>query len=97
MISKYFEDSNPITVITLLSALLGDMIRVKGDANIRGKIAYVPQQAWMQNATLKNNILFGTEYKQGLYEKVSLMHIDLKAVRYSQCLLKKEPILKVSF
>ena len=52
------------------------MIRVKGDANIRGKIAYVPQQAWMQNATLKNNILFGTEYKQELYEKVGgLMHI----------------------
>ena len=47
------------------------MIRVKGDANVRGKIAYVPQQAWMQNATLKNNILFGTEYKQDLYEKVS--------------------------
>ena len=55
---------------SLLSALLGDMIRVKGDANIRGKIAYVPQQAWMQNATLKNNILFGGEYKQDLYEKV---------------------------
>ena len=49
------------------------MIRVKGDANVRGKIAYVPQQAWMQNATLKNNILFGTEYKQDLYEKVSCL------------------------
>ena len=63
---------NSIIAISLLSALLGDMIRVKGDANIRGKIAYVPQQAWMQNATLKNNILFGTEYKQDLYEKVSI-------------------------
>jgi ABC-type multidrug transport system fused ATPase/permease subunit len=73
----YFEESNSTTVITLLSALLGDMIRVKGDANIRGKIAYVPQQAWMQNATLKNNILFGTEYKQGLYEKVGLSFISM--------------------
>jgi ABC-type multidrug transport system fused ATPase/permease subunit len=55
---------------SLLSALLGDMIRVEGEANIKGKVAYVPQQAWMQNATLKNNILFGREYKQDLYEKV---------------------------
>lgn len=55
---------------SLLSALLGDMIRVKGYANIRGKIAYVPQQAWMQNATLKNNILFGRDFKEDLYEKV---------------------------
>ena len=36
----------------------------------QGKIAYVPQQAWMQNATLKNNILFGRDYKKDLYEKV---------------------------
>lgn len=60
---------------SLLSALLGDMIRVKGYANIRGKIAYVPQQAWMQNATLKNNILFGRDFKEDLYEKVSKSHI----------------------
>ena len=55
---------------SLLSALLGDMIRVRGEANIKGKIAYVPQQAWMQNATLKNNILFGRKYQNELYQKV---------------------------
>ena len=55
---------------SLLSSLLGDMIRVKGEANIKGKIAYVPQQAWMQNTSLKNNILFGRKYKKELYEKV---------------------------
>ena len=57
---------------SLLSALLGDMQRVEGEANLNGdeKIAYVPQQAWMQNTTLQNNILFGKPFKQGLYEKV---------------------------
>ena len=25
----------------------------------QGEVAYVPQQAWMQNATLKENVLFG--------------------------------------
>ena len=58
---------------SLLSALLGDMIRVRGEANIEGKIAYVPQQAWMQNATLKNNILFGRNYQKDLYEKVKTL------------------------
>ena len=32
-------------------------------------MAYVPQQAWIQNATLKDNILFGKPYDQKKYEK----------------------------
>ena len=44
---------------SLLSAMLGEMIRLNGCINTRGRIAYVPQQAWMQNATLQNNVLFG--------------------------------------
>ena len=44
---------------SLLSAMLGEMIRLNGCINTRGQVAYVPQQAWMQNATLQNNILFG--------------------------------------
>ena len=35
-----------------------------------GSIAYVPQQAWMQNTTLQNNILFGKPYNSELYERV---------------------------
>lgn len=33
-------------------------------------MAYVPQQAWIQNATLRDNILFGAEYEQSWYSKV---------------------------
>lgn len=43
---------------SLLSALLGDMEKVRGKVNISGSLAYVPQQAWIQNATVKQNILF---------------------------------------
>ena len=32
-------------------------------------MAYVPQQAWIQNATVRDNILFGKEFNQALYEK----------------------------
>jgi len=29
--------------------------------SLQGSVAYVPQQAWIQNNTLKNNILFGKQ------------------------------------
>ena len=38
---------------SLLSALLGEMELVGGKINTQGTVAYVPQQAWMQNATLR--------------------------------------------
>ena len=38
---------------SLLSALLGEMKRTRGVVNVFGKVAYVPQQAWIQNTTLQ--------------------------------------------
>uniref|UniRef100_A0A8C1G3C4 Multidrug resistance-associated protein 1 n=1 Tax=Cyprinus carpio carpio TaxID=630221 RepID=A0A8C1G3C4_CYPCA len=55
---------------SLLSALLGEMQKQEGSVSIKGSVAYVPQQAWIQNATLKDNILFGREAKDSWYEKV---------------------------
>ena len=36
----------------------------------QGSVAYVAQQAWIQNATLKDNILFGKPLNQHQYEKI---------------------------
>ena len=36
---------------------------------LQGSVAYVPQQAWIQNATLKENILFGKELNNMRYGK----------------------------
>ena len=33
-------------------------------------MAYVPQQAWIQNATVRDNILFGKPQNVMLYERV---------------------------
>ncbi|KAI1280801.1 Multidrug resistance-associated protein 1 [Halotydeus destructor] len=57
---------------SLLSALLGEMDKLQGKVNISGEldIAYVPQQAWIQNATLRDNILFGKEYDKRKYSNV---------------------------
>lgn len=36
----------------------------------QGAVAYVPQQAWIQNATLRDNILFGRPYAEEKYRRV---------------------------
>lgn len=36
----------------------------------QGSLAYVPQQAWLQNATLQDNILFGKCLEKCCYNQV---------------------------
>ena len=36
----------------------------------KGSVAYVPQQAWIQNATIESNILFGRSFNQKKYSRV---------------------------
>ncbi|XP_023678238.2 ATP-binding cassette sub-family C member 2 [Paramormyrops kingsleyae] len=55
---------------SLVSAILGEMHAIKGHINIQGSLAYVPQQAWIQNATLMDNILFGSQMEDKRYQKV---------------------------
>nr|UOU03334.1 ATP-binding cassette subfamily C1-1 [Brachionus rubens] len=55
---------------SLLSSILGEMNKTTGYLNVDGSISYVPQQAWIQNATVKENILFGTPYDEAFYNKV---------------------------
>jgi ABC-type multidrug transport system fused ATPase/permease subunit len=48
---------------------------------LQGSIAYVPQQAWIQNATFKDNITFGDASNNAFYEKVveaCALNADLK-------------------
>ncbi|XP_074355383.1 ABC transporter C family member 12-like isoform X3 [Apium graveolens] len=48
---------------SLVSAMLGELPAV-GDTNvvIRGKVAYVSQVSWIFNATVRQNILFGSAF-----------------------------------
>uniref|UniRef100_A0A670Z5W4 Multidrug resistance-associated protein 1 n=1 Tax=Pseudonaja textilis TaxID=8673 RepID=A0A670Z5W4_PSETE len=55
---------------SLLSALLGEMEKQEGHVSLRGSVAFVPQQAWIQNATLMENILFGRELDGRHYQRV---------------------------
>uniref|UniRef100_A0A672LTP6 ABC-type glutathione-S-conjugate transporter n=1 Tax=Sinocyclocheilus grahami TaxID=75366 RepID=A0A672LTP6_SINGR len=55
---------------SLISALLGELHSLKGCINIKGSVAFVPQQAWIQNATLKDNVLFGSDVNEERYRSV---------------------------
>eukprot|EP00887_Chlorella_sp_A99_P003460 scaffold7.g3460.t1 len=53
---------------SLLAALLGEMRRVEGAAVVRGRAAYTQQDPWIQNATLRDNVLMGLPLRQERYE-----------------------------
>ncbi|KAF9209625.1 hypothetical protein BGZ49_002781 [Haplosporangium sp. Z 27] len=55
---------------SLLSAIIGEMYKLHGSIHVRGRVAYVPQQAWIINATLRDNILFGSKFDQERYLRV---------------------------
>uniref|UniRef100_A0A4W5NVW4 ATP-binding cassette sub-family C member 5 n=1 Tax=Hucho hucho TaxID=62062 RepID=A0A4W5NVW4_9TELE len=55
---------------SLLSALLGQMTLLEGNVAASGGFAYVAQQAWILNDSLRENILFGKEYDEDKYNAV---------------------------
>ncbi|XP_062605644.1 multidrug resistance-associated protein 1-like, partial [Saccostrea cucullata] len=55
---------------SLIAAMLGEMEKVNGHVNVQGSVAYVPQQAWIQNRTVKENILFGSKFSEKKYKRI---------------------------
>ncbi|KAK3952146.1 P-loop containing nucleoside triphosphate hydrolase protein [Pseudoneurospora amorphoporcata] len=55
---------------SLLSALAGDMRKTNGEVILGAHRAFCPQYAWIQNATLRDNILFGKEMDDEWYRDV---------------------------
>ena len=55
---------------SLLSALINDIPRLSGRVVLRGTIAYCAQEPWIQNASLRQNILFGAPMDRNRYSRV---------------------------
>ncbi|GBB94362.1 hypothetical protein RclHR1_02340019 [Rhizophagus clarus] len=55
---------------SLLSALVGEMKKVHGEIEFGGSVGYCPQSAWIQNATLRDNITFGMPFDEEKYRQV---------------------------
>ena len=53
---------------TLLCGLLGEVEQTAGRTAIGGKLSYVPQTAFIVNATLRENVLFGQRYDAERYK-----------------------------
>ena len=43
------------------------MHKINGKINVFGKLAFVPQVAWIQNSTIKENILFNEDFDKEYY------------------------------
>ncbi|OMO92329.1 hypothetical protein COLO4_17673 [Corchorus olitorius] len=62
---------------SLISAMLGELPPVgNSSVVIRGTVAYVPQVSWIFNATVRDNILFGSSFQPERYWKT----IDVTAL-----------------
>ncbi|KAG2366729.1 ABC protein [Suillus spraguei] len=55
---------------SLLQGLIGEMRKVSGHVSFGGRIGYCPQTAWIQNATLRDNITFGQRFEEDRYWRV---------------------------
>ncbi|KAG1750696.1 ABC protein [Suillus lakei] len=55
---------------SLLQGLIGEMRKVSGHVSFGGRIGYCPQTAWIQNATLRDNITFGQPFEEDRYWRV---------------------------
>ncbi|EGZ21553.1 hypothetical protein PHYSODRAFT_247392, partial [Phytophthora sojae] len=68
---------------SLVNAILGEMPRTSGVLEVGGRVAYVSQDTWIRNATLRDNILFEQEYNEERYAQVldaSQLAMDLRAL-----------------
>ncbi|CAK4249961.1 unnamed protein product [Aphanomyces euteiches] len=55
---------------SLCAALLGEMAKFSGNIFVGGRVAYFSQQSWIQNLTVRENILFGKPYDREKYNRV---------------------------
>ncbi|PGH07414.1 hypothetical protein AJ80_07999 [Polytolypa hystricis UAMH7299] len=53
---------------SLLQALLGDLWKINGEVVMRGRVAYVAQQSWIMNASVRENIVFGHRWDPHFYD-----------------------------
>ncbi|KAH9102435.1 hypothetical protein AeMF1_020976, partial [Aphanomyces euteiches] len=61
---------NNINLSIKPNAILGEIHQVSGSRCVAGRISYVCQEAWIQHASLKDNILFADEYDEARYDRV---------------------------
>jgi len=54
---------------SLLQGVVGEMRKTQGSIILGGSVSYCPQSAWIQNATIRENICFGKPFDSERYWK----------------------------
>ncbi|KAK4379949.1 hypothetical protein RND71_001811 [Anisodus tanguticus] len=70
---------------TLLASILGELHKLSGEVRVCGSTAYVAQTSWIQNATIQENILFGSPMNNKRYKdvlQVCSLEKDLKILEH---------------
>ncbi|XP_023512595.1 ABC transporter C family member 3-like isoform X2 [Cucurbita pepo subsp. pepo] len=79
---------------SLLCSILGEIPQISGtQMKIHGTKAYVPQSAWIQSGTVRENVLFGKEIDKHFYEDVleaCALNQDIKLWQDGDCTLLGE-------
>ncbi|OMJ12696.1 Multidrug resistance-associated protein 1 [Smittium culicis] len=55
---------------SLISAIVGEMNKESGQVIVNGSVSYAPQVPWIMNASLRENIIFGTPYNKEFYDSI---------------------------
>lgn len=55
---------------SLLSSFLGEMHKTGGTVTVNGTLSYAAQQAWIQNLSVKDNILFHKPFEESRYKTI---------------------------
>ncbi|RPD60042.1 metal resistance protein YCF1 [Lentinus tigrinus ALCF2SS1-7] len=76
---------------SLLSAIIGEMMRLDGEVKVFGTISYAPQNAWIMSATIRDNILFSHKYDEEFYNIV----LDACALRPDLALMPQGDMTEV--
>ncbi|MCE3215722.1 ABC transporter C member 14 [Datura stramonium] len=70
---------------TLLASILGELHKLSGEVRVCGSTAYVSQTSWIQNASIQENILFGSPMNTKRYKdvlQVCSLEKDLKILEH---------------
>ncbi|KAH9113161.1 hypothetical protein AeMF1_012600 [Aphanomyces euteiches] len=70
---------------SLCLAILGEMIQTQGTTALHGTIAYCSQEPWIQQMTIRDNILFGSPFDSEKYSRVveaCCLLVDFKALQH---------------
>ncbi|XP_035890492.1 uncharacterized protein LOC118502378 [Anopheles stephensi] len=79
------DKTNPCVIVgsvgsgksTMLQVILGELELDEGRLEINGNISYAPQEPWLFEGTVKNNIVFTEDYQEKRYrEVVSVCALD---------------------